>query len=85
MHCVTDSTRVALGLFEVTSQTTRNIAFSWAPGMTKINRVNVNEIGPLNDSCDTNFTPSYWIDLRNKKMNKLISLITTIYTKSEDL
>ena len=62
MHCVTDSTRVALGLFEVTSQTTRNIAFSWAPGMTKINRVNVNEIGPLNDSCDTNFTPSYWID-----------------------
>jgi hypothetical protein len=60
MRCITDSTRIALGLFEVTSQTTKNIAFRWAPSVKEINVVNVNDIGPLTDECDTNFTPSYW-------------------------
>jgi hypothetical protein len=62
MKCVTDSTRIALGLFEVSSQTTKNIAYRWAPTEKKITYVNVNDIGPLNDECDTSFTPSYWIN-----------------------
>jgi hypothetical protein len=61
MHCTTDSTRVALGLFEVTSQTTKNLAFSWYPGEKSITVANVNDIGPLEDECDTGFMPSYWV------------------------
>ncbi len=62
IYCITDTTRVVLGLFEVSSRTVRHTAFNWSTARNSYDILNLQEyIGPPDNGCQDTIMPDFWI------------------------
>ena len=62
IHCLSDTTKLVLGLFEVASKTTRHTAFNWGTGWSEYTILNLPEYkAPVVDSCQDSIMPDFWI------------------------
>jgi hypothetical protein len=59
--CRTDTTQLALGLFNVYSKITRCKAFYWIPEHDYVKTKNVSDPGPFISDTATNVPPPYWV------------------------
>jgi hypothetical protein len=62
MHCLSDTTQIVLGLFEVASRTVRHTAFDWSTGRNSYDILNLPEyISPSYNGCQNVIMPDFWI------------------------
>lgn len=65
--CRSDTTQLALGLFEVTTKSTRNKGFYWMPGDDKVKMKNIFDPGPFFDDTSKGAPAPYWFDVYFKE------------------
>jgi hypothetical protein len=64
IHCISDSGKLVLGLFEVASKTFRHTAFDWATNRSDYTILNLPEYkAPVVDSCQDTIMPDFWITM----------------------
>jgi hypothetical protein len=62
IHCLSDTGKLVLGLFEVASKTLRHTAFDWATRRNYYSILNLPEYNaPVVDSCQDTIIPDFWI------------------------
>jgi hypothetical protein len=62
LHCLSDTSQIVLGLFEVASRTVKHTAFNWWPGRNTYDILNLPEYtGPAYSSCQDSIMPDFWI------------------------
>jgi hypothetical protein len=62
IHCLSDTTQIVLGLFEVASRTVRHTAFDWSTGRNSYDILNLPEyISPSYNGCQNVIMPDFWI------------------------
>jgi hypothetical protein len=62
IHCLSDTGKLVLGLFEVASKTSRHTAFNWSTGRHTYNILNLPEyFAPTSDACQDTIMPDFWI------------------------
>ncbi len=62
IHCISDTTKIVLGLFEVASRTVKHTAFNWSPLKDEYDILNLPEYSaPLSNSCQDSIMPEFWI------------------------
>ena len=64
IKCLTDSAKVALGVFEVSSKYSRNSGVYWAPGFKIIQHVELpsDYEMPLTGGCKDTIPPDFWVN-----------------------
>lgn len=64
IKCLTDSTKIALGIFNVASMYTKNTGVYWSPESGVIKQVELpsDYEGPLDNGCKNTNPPDFWID-----------------------
>jgi hypothetical protein len=62
IHCLSDTSQIVLGLFEVASRTIKHTAFNWSTGRDTYDVLNLPEYtGPSYNSCQDSIMPDFWI------------------------
>jgi len=62
IHCLSDTGKLVLGLFEVATKTSRHTAFNWSTGRHTYNILNLSEyFAPTSSSCQDSVMPDFWI------------------------
>jgi hypothetical protein len=62
IHCLSDTTQIVLGLFEVASRTVKHTAFNWSSGRDTYDILNLPEyIIPSYNGCQNVIMPEFWI------------------------
>jgi hypothetical protein len=65
IHCINDTGKLVLGLFEVAAKTSRHTAFDWATGLNNYSILNLQKYSvPISDSCQDIIAPDFWITFR---------------------
>jgi len=62
MYCLSDTSQIVLGLFEVASRTVKHTAFNWSTGRDTYDILNLPEYtSPPYSSCQDSMMPDFWI------------------------
>jgi hypothetical protein len=62
IHCLSDTSQIVLGLFEVASRTVKHTAFKWSEGRSDYDIKNLSTYSaPTNNSCQDSIMPDFWI------------------------
>ena len=62
IHCLSDTGKLVLGLFEAATKTSRHTAFDWSTGRHTYSLLNLPEYSaPASNSCQDSTKPDFWI------------------------